>query len=266
MSDHPNVKTVNEMTSAIFDQDHDTLAKIFTDDLVFHLRGPDPMAGDHAGLGGFLGVVGSWFEATNGQIELDQQFCIGDRRLGRRVGTRHAGSQRQDPRVAQRLRVPVRRRSDRRDVDVPRRAARRGRGVLRLIAADRWTRLDDVVHAIEDARAACDDHRWGDAWRLLVDARARAPRRRRSRPARQRPPTSPATTRRASPTGCAPTRSASPTAPCTGRRTSEGSSPRARVQRRPRPLPRLGRSHRPAPGRGGHRLRRAGLPRIRARR
>jgi ketosteroid isomerase-like protein len=65
------------MTEAIFTQDHDTLAKIFTDDLEFHLRGPDPMAGDHAGLGGFLGVLGSWFEATNGDIQLEQQFCIG---------------------------------------------------------------------------------------------------------------------------------------------------------------------------------------------
>jgi ketosteroid isomerase-like protein len=77
MSDHPNVDTVNRMTDAVFTQDHDTLAKIFSDDFVFHLRGPDPMAGDHPGLGGFLGVVGSWFEATNGQIELEQQFCIG---------------------------------------------------------------------------------------------------------------------------------------------------------------------------------------------
>jgi len=77
MSDHPNVNIVNSMTEAIFRQDHDALAKIFTDDLVFHLRGPDPMAGDHAGVGGLLGVIGSWFEATNGQIELAQQFCIG---------------------------------------------------------------------------------------------------------------------------------------------------------------------------------------------
>ena len=77
MSDHPNAKIVNEMTSAIVEQDHDALAKIFTDDMVFHLRGPDPMAGDHPGVGGLLGVIGSWFEATNGQIELDQQFCIG---------------------------------------------------------------------------------------------------------------------------------------------------------------------------------------------
>jgi ketosteroid isomerase-like protein len=77
-NDHPNVKTVNRMTPAIFDQDHDTLAKIFTDDLVFHLRGSShPMEGDHSGLGGFLGVVGSFFEATNGDIKLEQQFCIG---------------------------------------------------------------------------------------------------------------------------------------------------------------------------------------------
>lgn len=76
-SDHPNVKTVATMTAAVFDQDHDALATIFTDDLVFHLRGPHPMAGDHTGLGGFLAVLGSLFEATGGQIDLDQQFCLG---------------------------------------------------------------------------------------------------------------------------------------------------------------------------------------------
>ena len=76
-NDHPNADTVNRMTEAIFSQDHDMLAKLFTDDLVFHLRGPDAIAGDHDGLGGLLGVIGSWFEATNGQIDLEQQFCIG---------------------------------------------------------------------------------------------------------------------------------------------------------------------------------------------
>jgi hypothetical protein len=34
------------------------------------------MAGDHPGLGGFLGVLGWMFEATNGDIKLDQQFCL----------------------------------------------------------------------------------------------------------------------------------------------------------------------------------------------
>jgi hypothetical protein len=76
MTDHLNVDTVNRMTKAIFDQDHDALATIFTDDLVFHLRGPHPMAGDHPGLGGLLGVLGSFFEMTGGKIDLDQQFCL----------------------------------------------------------------------------------------------------------------------------------------------------------------------------------------------
>jgi ketosteroid isomerase-like protein len=77
MSDHPNVERVDRMTKAIFSQDHDALASIFTDDLVFHLRGPHPMAGDHSGLGGFLGALGSFFEMTGGRIDLDQQFCAG---------------------------------------------------------------------------------------------------------------------------------------------------------------------------------------------
>jgi ketosteroid isomerase-like protein len=76
-NDHANVDTINRMTTAIFAQDHDTLAKLFTDDLVFHFRGPHPAAGDHAGLGGFLGVIGSFFEATDGNIELEQLFCVG---------------------------------------------------------------------------------------------------------------------------------------------------------------------------------------------
>jgi ketosteroid isomerase-like protein len=76
-SDHPNVDTVNRMTKAIFDQDHDALATIFTDNLEFHLRGSHPMAGDHAGLGGLLGVLGSFFEMTDGKIHLDQQCCVG---------------------------------------------------------------------------------------------------------------------------------------------------------------------------------------------
>ena len=76
-TDHPNVQVINAMTDAVFSQDHDALATIFTDDLVFHFRGPHPMAGDHAGLGGLLTVLGWIFEKTNGQIELDTKLCLG---------------------------------------------------------------------------------------------------------------------------------------------------------------------------------------------
>ncbi len=91
-NDHPNVDAVNRMTKAIFDQDHDALAKIFTDDLVFHLRGAHPMAGDHAGLGGFLGVLGSLFESDRRPDRARPAVLRRGRRVGRRVGARHAGS------------------------------------------------------------------------------------------------------------------------------------------------------------------------------
>ena len=77
MSEHPNVTTVSSMTTAVFEQDHDALAKIFTDDVQFHLRGPAPGAGDSRGVGGVLEAIGSMVELTGGQIDLAQQLCLG---------------------------------------------------------------------------------------------------------------------------------------------------------------------------------------------
>ena len=77
MTEHPNVTTVNRMTKAIFDQDRDALSRLFTDDMEFHMRGPFERAGDHAGVDGLLDVLGRIFEITNGDIKLDQQFCVG---------------------------------------------------------------------------------------------------------------------------------------------------------------------------------------------
>ena len=77
MNEHPNVTTVNRMTKAIVDQDKDTLAELFTTDFVFHLRGPYERAGDHHGLAGLLDALGSVFEATDGDVRLEQKFCVG---------------------------------------------------------------------------------------------------------------------------------------------------------------------------------------------
>ena len=77
MNQHPNVKTVNRMTRAVFEQDKDTLAELFADDFVFHLRGPYERAGDHVGVAGLMETLGSVFEATDGDVRLDQKFCIG---------------------------------------------------------------------------------------------------------------------------------------------------------------------------------------------
>ena len=77
MNEHPNVATVDRMTAAIVDGDRQTLASLFTDDFAFHLRGPFVTAGDHLGVEGILGAIGAVFEATGGDVKLEQQFCVG---------------------------------------------------------------------------------------------------------------------------------------------------------------------------------------------
>ncbi len=77
MTEHPNVMAVNRMTEAIVDGDRETLASLFTEDFLFHLRGPFITAGDHVGVMGILAAIGSVFDATGGDVKLEQQFCVG---------------------------------------------------------------------------------------------------------------------------------------------------------------------------------------------
>jgi ketosteroid isomerase-like protein len=77
MSEQDNVATVNRMTRAVFEQDRETLDRVFTADLDFHLRGPFAKAGDHRGVDGLLDALGTVFELTGGDIKLDQIFCVG---------------------------------------------------------------------------------------------------------------------------------------------------------------------------------------------
>ena len=78
MSEHPNVKQINRMTKAVFENDRDTLADVFTEDLAFHVRGPLPRSGDHTGVDGFLGVLGAIFELTDGDVKIEQLSCTAD--------------------------------------------------------------------------------------------------------------------------------------------------------------------------------------------
>ena len=77
MGEHRNVTTVKAMTTAVIEQDKERLGEIFTDDLVFHLRGPYERAGDHHGVAGLLDAIGSVFAATGGDVRLEQRFCMG---------------------------------------------------------------------------------------------------------------------------------------------------------------------------------------------
>ncbi len=78
MSEHPNVAVINRMTSAVFENDREALAEIFTDDMAFHVRGPLPQPGDYTGVDGFLGAMGAIFELTDGDVKIEQLFCVAD--------------------------------------------------------------------------------------------------------------------------------------------------------------------------------------------
>ena len=80
VSEHPNVTQINRMTKAVFENDRDTLADVFTENMAFHVRGALPGAGDHTGVDGFLSVLGKIFELTDGDVKIEQLFCAADGR------------------------------------------------------------------------------------------------------------------------------------------------------------------------------------------
>jgi ketosteroid isomerase-like protein len=82
MSAHPNVAVIDRMTQAIVENDRETLRHIFTDDMVFHGRGPIPFAGGHDGVEGLLAALGTVFELTDGDVKLEQLFCLADDEWG----------------------------------------------------------------------------------------------------------------------------------------------------------------------------------------
>jgi ketosteroid isomerase-like protein len=78
MSKHRNIEVIDRMTKAIFEHDRATLSDVFTDDLVFHVRGPLPAPGDYAGVEGFLATIGGIFERTHGDVKIEQLSCLAD--------------------------------------------------------------------------------------------------------------------------------------------------------------------------------------------
>ena len=80
MSEHPNVMTINRMTKAVFDHDKETLAELFSEDILFHVRGSLPCAGDYRGVDGFLSALATLFNLTDGDVKLEQLLCVADGR------------------------------------------------------------------------------------------------------------------------------------------------------------------------------------------
>ena len=78
MTTHPNIATVDRMTTAIFENDRQTLEEVFTDDLSFHIRGPLPAPGDYTGVDGVVSAIGEIIECTAGDVKIEQLCCLAD--------------------------------------------------------------------------------------------------------------------------------------------------------------------------------------------
>lgn len=78
MDANSHVTTIDRMTTAVFENDSETLTEIFTDDMTFHVRGALPRAGDHTGVDGFLGFMGELFELTEGDIKIEQLSILSE--------------------------------------------------------------------------------------------------------------------------------------------------------------------------------------------
>jgi len=76
MTENQNVAVINAMTTAVFENDRETLEQVFTEDLRFHVRGPLPRPGDHSGVDGFLAAMGAIFELTEGDVKIEQLLCV----------------------------------------------------------------------------------------------------------------------------------------------------------------------------------------------
>jgi ketosteroid isomerase-like protein len=68
---HPNEEVVRTGYEAFSRGDMDTLRGLFVDDVVWHVPGRSPLAGDHRGVDAVLGYFGQTMELTGGTFQVE---------------------------------------------------------------------------------------------------------------------------------------------------------------------------------------------------
>jgi uncharacterized protein len=71
VTDHPNVELARRGYAAFATADMATLAELFADDVVWHVRGVGPLNGDYHGRDQVFGFFGRLAEETGGTFRLD---------------------------------------------------------------------------------------------------------------------------------------------------------------------------------------------------
>jgi ketosteroid isomerase-like protein len=75
---HPNEDLYRQGFEAFQKGDTETLKNHFTDDIVWHVAGRGPFAGDHKGWEEVIGLFGRQMEATGGTLKLELHDLFAD--------------------------------------------------------------------------------------------------------------------------------------------------------------------------------------------
>lgn len=71
MADNPNVQRLRDAYAAFGKGDLDTVTASWTDDVVWHVGGNSPIAGDYKGQDEILGFFGRLAQETGGTMKID---------------------------------------------------------------------------------------------------------------------------------------------------------------------------------------------------
>lgn len=97
MADHPNVDLLRRGFEAFSNGDFDTLRDVFSEDVVFHVGGNNPLAGDYKGIDEVFGFLGRLVEETGGTFSLDLHDVLANDEHG--VALVRASAERQGKRL-----------------------------------------------------------------------------------------------------------------------------------------------------------------------
>jgi hypothetical protein len=70
MAEHPNVDLLRKLLDAFSRGDLETVRSLWADDVVYHVPGAGPLAGDHKGKDGVLAYLGKAAELVGGTLRM----------------------------------------------------------------------------------------------------------------------------------------------------------------------------------------------------
>ena len=84
---HPNVELLNKGYDAFEKGDLDTIRQLFTDDVVFHTPGRNPLSGDHRGIDAVFAFFGKTVELSGGTFRIERHSVLADDEHGTVLST-----------------------------------------------------------------------------------------------------------------------------------------------------------------------------------